>query len=57
MVIANGHYHASKVPDISGLREWKAAWPDRVLHSKSYRRPDEFRNQVIILSICSGAHD
>ena len=26
--------------------EWKAAWPHRILHSKRYRRPKEFKDQV-----------
>jgi hypothetical protein len=46
VVIASGHYHASRVPDIPGLKEWKARWPNRVQHSKGYRKPDEFKNQV-----------
>ncbi len=46
MVVANGNYHACKVPDIPGLKEWKSKWPDRVQHSKRYRRPDEFKDEV-----------
>lgn len=46
MVVANGHYHACKIPDIPGLKEWKAIWPSRLQHSKSYRTPDEFKDQV-----------
>lgn len=48
--MANGHYHASKVPDTPGLKDWKYTWPDRVQHSKSYRTPDEFKDQVTTLS-------
>jgi cation diffusion facilitator CzcD-associated flavoprotein CzcO len=44
--VASGHYHASKVPDIPGLKEWKQAWPDRVHHSKGYRNPEDFKDQV-----------
>lgn len=29
-----------------GLKEWKAAWPHRIQHSKRYRRPEEFKDQV-----------
>ena len=50
VVVATGHYHAPKVPDIPGLKEWKQKWPTRVRHSKSYRDPEEYRNQVSILS-------
>lgn len=46
VVVASGHYHACRVPDIPGLTEWKAAWPDRVQHSKGYRKPDGFKDQV-----------
>lgn len=48
VVVANGHYHASKVPDIPGLKEWKKAWPERVEHSKRYRGPNDYRNQVFL---------
>ena len=46
VVVASGHYHAAKVPDIPGLVEWKRKWPSRVQHSKGYRSPEEFRGKV-----------
>jgi ACS family pantothenate transporter-like MFS transporter len=46
VVVANGHYHACKVPDIPGLKEWKSRWPSRVQHSKTYRLPNEFKDQA-----------
>ncbi|MCJ1419398.1 hypothetical protein MMC32_005753 [Xylographa parallela] len=49
VVIASGHYHAANVPDIPGLKEWKAAWPGRIEHSKGYRQPHGFRNQNVLL--------
>ena len=49
VVVANGHYHAPKVPDIPGLKEWKQRWPTKVQHSKSYRDPEDFRNQNVLL--------
>jgi cation diffusion facilitator CzcD-associated flavoprotein CzcO len=39
-------YHAPRVPDIPGLAKWKEAWPSRIQHSKSYRNPKGFENQV-----------
>ena len=51
VVVASGHYHAPKVPDIPGLKDWKQRWPTRVRHSKGYRDPEEYRNQVSISSI------
>ncbi|KAL3421143.1 putative flavin dependent monooxygenase [Phlyctema vagabunda] len=49
VVVASGHYHACRVPDIPGLKEWKSTWPDRVQHSKKYRRPDEFQGKNVLL--------
>ncbi|KIW21428.1 hypothetical protein PV08_02008 [Exophiala spinifera] len=49
VVVASGHYHAPRVPDIPGLAEWKKAWPSRIQHSKSYRNPRGFENQTVLL--------
>ncbi|KAL9067903.1 MAG: hypothetical protein Q9157_006668 [Trypethelium eluteriae] len=49
VVVASGHYHACNVPDITGLSEAKTQWPSRIMHSKGYRRPDDFRNQNVLL--------
>ncbi|KAI9738410.1 MAG: hypothetical protein M1834_008913 [Cirrosporium novae-zelandiae] len=49
LVIASGHYHACNVPDIPGLSEWKARWPERIQHSKGYRRPLEFKDKNVLL--------
>jgi MFS transporter, ACS family, pantothenate transporter len=46
VVVASGHYHSPRVPDIPGLKELKKRYPSRVFHSKAYRRPDEFRDKV-----------
>lgn len=46
LVVANGHYHAPRVPDIPGLIEWKARYPTRVQHSKSYRVPEAYKGKV-----------
>ncbi|KAM3067649.1 hypothetical protein ACMFMG_000038 [Clarireedia jacksonii] len=49
VVVASGHYHACRVPDIRGLTEWKAAWPERIMHSKAYRKPAELKDQTVLL--------
>lgn len=46
VVIASGHYHACRIPEIPGLAKWKVHWPHRIQHSKSYRNPRSFRGQV-----------
>ncbi|KAH3959815.1 hypothetical protein HBH98_103770 [Parastagonospora nodorum] len=49
VVVASGHYHAPKVPNTSGLADWKRRWPDRVQHSKSYRSPTEYQGKNFLL--------
>jgi lysine/ornithine N-monooxygenase len=49
VVAANGHYHATNIPDIPGLKEWKAAFPDRIQHSKLYRRASSFKDQNVLI--------
>ncbi|TGO50225.1 hypothetical protein BCON_0188g00050 [Botryotinia convoluta] len=49
VVVASGHYHANRVPDIKGLKEWKRNHPGRVMHSKAYRRPQELAGQNVLL--------
>ncbi|KAF2212505.1 hypothetical protein CERZMDRAFT_121267 [Cercospora zeae-maydis SCOH1-5] len=49
VVVAAGHYHACNVPDIPGLAAWKKHFPSRVQHSKRYARPDQFKDQNVLL--------
>ena len=49
VIVASGHYNMPRIPDFSGLKEWKRAWPDRVWHSKRYRDPRLFTDQNIVL--------
>ncbi|KAI0199548.1 hypothetical protein F4808DRAFT_432005 [Astrocystis sublimbata] len=49
VVVASGHYHVPRVPDIPGLRAWKTRFPDRVMHSKSYRTPEPFKGKTVLL--------
>jgi hypothetical protein len=46
VVVASGHYQTARVPSTPGLADWKRRWPDRVQHSKSYRRPDYSQSKV-----------
>jgi hypothetical protein len=46
VVVASGHYHAARVPNTPGLADWKRRWPDRVQHSKRYRKPENTQNMV-----------
>ncbi|KZM28708.1 uncharacterized protein EKO05_0009918 [Ascochyta rabiei] len=49
VVVASGHYHAPRIPDIPGLAEWKRRYPQRVQHSKGYRKPEDFRGKNFLL--------
>ncbi|KAJ6280460.1 major facilitator superfamily domain-containing protein [Bipolaris maydis] len=49
VVVASGHYHAPRVPGTPGLAEWKKRWPDRVEHSKRYRKPENAENKNYLL--------
>lgn len=49
VVAASGHYNAPRIPDIPGLTDWKASWPDRILHSKQYRSPGRFEDKTVLL--------
>ncbi|KAK4182508.1 hypothetical protein QBC35DRAFT_509864 [Podospora australis] len=49
VVVASGHYNMPRVPDIEGLKEWKAAFPNRIIHSKQYRNPEKYRDQNVVI--------
>ncbi|CAG8519348.1 3354_t:CDS:2 [Paraglomus occultum] len=57
VVVCTGHYNVPYIPEINGLKEWANTWPDRILHSKQYRRPDLFEDQptLVIGSAASGS--
>jgi len=49
VVVATGHYSMPRVPDFPGLKELKAAFPERIIHSKQYRRPQRFQGQNVLV--------
>jgi cation diffusion facilitator CzcD-associated flavoprotein CzcO len=49
VVVASGHYNMPKIPDFSGLKEWKALRPNQVWHSKTYRDPKQLQGKNILL--------
>ncbi|KAG8071206.1 hypothetical protein GUJ93_ZPchr0006g46216 [Zizania palustris] len=48
VVVANGHYSQPRLPSIEGMEEWRR----RQLHSHSYRVPDPFRDEVVVMVGC-----
>ncbi|KAL4894896.1 pantothenate transporter [Aspergillus ambiguus] len=49
VIVASGHYHAPRIPDIPTLSEVKARWPERIRHSKAYRKPHLYKNRTVLL--------
>jgi cation diffusion facilitator CzcD-associated flavoprotein CzcO len=37
------------MPNIEGLSEWTKRFPDRIFHSRQYRRPEPFSNQTVLV--------
>ncbi|KAK5462910.1 monooxygenase [Exophiala xenobiotica] len=49
VVVANGHYTVPYVPDIKGIADWNAMYPGVVLHSKAYRKPEDFKDKKVLV--------
>ena len=37
------------MPNIEGLSEWAERFPDRIIHSRQYRRPEPLSNQTVLV--------
>ncbi|XP_004955727.2 flavin-containing monooxygenase FMO GS-OX-like 8 [Setaria italica] len=48
VVVANGHYSQPRLPKIQGMGEWSR----RQLHSHSYRVPDPYRDETVVIVGC-----
>lgn len=49
VVAANGHFVVPSVPLIQGLQDWSKTYPGAVIHSKAYRRPEDYKGQKVIV--------
>ncbi|OAA56305.1 thiol-specific monooxygenase [Niveomyces insectorum RCEF 264] len=49
VLVASGHYNDPFVPDIAGLAAFDRAHPGVVIHSKFYRRPDDFTAMKVVV--------
>jgi len=56
VVIASGHYEVPYIPHHDGLKEFEAAYPGTVEHSKSWRGPNKYagKNVVVVGASISG---
>lgn len=49
VVVANGHYTVPYVPDIKGIANWNATYPGAIIHSKAYRKPEDFTGKKVLV--------
>ncbi|KAG6825285.1 hypothetical protein H0H92_004160 [Tricholoma furcatifolium] len=49
VVVATGRYNAPNVPNIPGLSEWANHFPGHLVHSRQYRRPEEYANKTVLI--------
>ena len=49
LIVANGHFITPYIPDIPGLKEWHAAYPKSITHSKYFRRPQDYHSKKVIV--------
>lgn len=56
LIVANGHYTTPYLPSIPGIKEFHAAYPDVISHSRDFRTVDPFRGKktVVIGASASG---
>lgn len=49
VVVASGHYNMPRIPEFIGLKEWKQAFPDRIMHSKGYRNASKYKDKTVLI--------
>ncbi|OCF34519.1 hypothetical protein I316_03560 [Kwoniella heveanensis BCC8398] len=49
VIVATGHYNAPLIPEIPGAAEWFKQWPEAILHSQGYRRPETYAGKTVLI--------
>ncbi|KAF8654311.1 hypothetical protein AX16_003538 [Volvariella volvacea WC 439] len=49
VVVATGRYNAPHIPDIPGLKEWSKIYGNKIIHSRQYRRPQQYSNETLLV--------
>lgn len=49
VVVASGHYSTTFIPDVKNIKEFHAAHPGVLSHSKTYRVPEDFANKKVMV--------
>lgn len=56
VVVASGHYSTTFIPDVKNIKEFHAAHPGVLSHSKTYRVPEDYadKNVMVVGNAASG---
>ncbi|WWC57516.1 uncharacterized protein I303_100048 [Kwoniella dejecticola CBS 10117] len=58
VVVATGHYNAPHIPAFPGADEWASKWPEKVIHSQGYRKPEAYKDKtVLVVGIGTSGND
>ncbi|KAK0631224.1 thiol-specific monooxygenase [Immersiella caudata] len=58
LVVASGHYNVPWLPELEGLLEFDRRWKGRVVHSKHFRKGEEYKGKkVIVVGGSVSAHE
>lgn len=49
IVIAVGHYTVPHIPNVKGIVEFNEKYPNVIMHSKAYRRPEDFTKKKVLV--------
>ncbi|CAG8977363.1 hypothetical protein HYALB_00009064 [Hymenoscyphus albidus] len=49
VVVASGHYHVPFIPHVDGLSAFATAFHGSVQHSKSYRKPEVYKDKRVVV--------
>lgn len=49
VVVANGHYDCAFIPNIKGVQNWHRAHPGSVIHSKNYKRSENYEGKKVVV--------
>ena len=48
MVVATGRFNAPYIPNIPGLKSWTDQFPEQIIHSRQYRRPNANKTVLVV---------
>lgn len=49
VVICTGHYDLPYIPEVLGIEQWAARYPNSISHSKYYNDPADFAGQTVLV--------